>query len=136
MLDPLAMLEAAFLFRGHPVPSSLMPAYEYDYDTLERAIYMRPARVFEQIEQRHGRARLMAAMRRYALAGRFQHPSLESFYAAFDAQFGSGWSARELAPALEGKRDLDDAGSVRSSATRFFADVWFWVHALLHVLGP
>jgi hypothetical protein len=136
LLDPLVMLEATFLFRGHPVPSSLLPAYRYDYDTLQRAIYMRPARVLEQLERRHGRAPLMAAIRRYALAGRFQHPRIEDFYAAFDAQLGSGFSARELAPALEGKNDLEDAGTERPAVTRFFADVWFWVQLVLHVLGP
>ena len=136
LLDPLVLLEAAFLYRGQPVPSSLLPAYHYNYDTLERAIYMRPARVLEQIELRHGRAPLMAAMRRYALAGRFEHPRIEDFYAAFDQQFGSGWSARELAPALEGKLDMVDAGTVRPAVTRFFADVWFWVQVVLHVLGP
>lgn len=135
-LDPLVMLEAAFLFRGHPVPSSLMPVYKYNYDTLQRAIYLRPGRVLAQIERRYGRPRLMAAMQRYALAGRFQHPGIADFYAAFDAVFGAGFSARELSPALEGKTDLQDAGTVRPSATRFFPDVWFAVQALLHVLGP
>jgi hypothetical protein len=136
LLDPLAMLEAAFLFRGHPVPSSLMPAYKYNYDTLQRSIYMRPARVLAQIERRYGRPQLMAAMRRYALAGRFQHPTVSDFYAAFDAVFGAGFSARELSPALEGKTDMEDTGTVRASVTRFFPDVWFAVQALLHVLGP
>lgn len=135
-LDPLVILEAAFLFRGHPLPSSLLPAYQYTYDTLQRAIYLRPARVLEQIERRHGRAPLMAAMRKYALTGRFSHPGVEDFYAAFDSQFGDGFSAKELAPALEGKSDLADAGTVRPAATRFFADVWFWVQAILHVFGP
>jgi hypothetical protein len=136
LLDPLVVLEAVFLFRGHPVPSSLLPAYKYTYETLHRAIYLRPARVLAQIERRHGRPRLMAAMRRYALAGRFQHPGIADFYAAFDAVFGAGFSARELSPALEGKTDMQDAGTVRPSVTRFFPDVWFAVQALLHVLGP
>jgi aminopeptidase N len=135
-LDPFPMLEATFLFRGHPVPSSLQPAYEYGYDTLQRAIYLRPARVLEQIERKYGSAKLRAGMRRYALAGRFQHPKIEDFYAAFDAVFGAGWSARELAPALEGKTDFADSGEVRPAATRFFPDVWFAIQALLHALGP
>jgi hypothetical protein len=135
-LDPFPMLEATFLFRGHPVPSSLQPAYEYGYDTLQRAIYLRPARVLEQIEREYGSAKLRAAMRRYALTGRFQHPKIDDFYAAFDAVFGEGWSARELGPALEGKTDFEDTGAVRPTATRFFPDVWFAVQALLHVIGP
>lgn len=135
-LDPFAMLEATFLFRGHPVPSSLLPAYKYGYDHLERAIYIRPARVLEQVQQRYGRPKLMAAMRSYALAGRFRHPTFADFYAAFDGVFGAGWSDRELAPALEGKTDLEDTGTVRPAVTRFFPDVWFAVQAVLHAIGP
>lgn len=136
LLDPLELLEAMFLFRGHPVPSSLLPARDYGHNTLLRAVYLRPARVLEQIEQRYGRPKLMAAMGRYARAGRFQHPQLADFYAAFDGVFGAGWSNRELQPALEGKTDLDDSGTVRPTATRFFADLWFWMQMLLHVFGP
>jgi hypothetical protein len=99
-------------------------------------VYLRPARVLEQIEVRYGRPKLMAAMGRYARDGRFQHPNIDALYAAFDQVFGAGWSSRELQPALEGKRDLEDAGTVRPAATRFFADVWFWMQVLLHMLGP
>ena len=136
VFDPFDMLDATFLFRGHPVPSSLLPAHAYKYDKLARAVYLRPARVLDQIERRHGRAPLMTALRSYALAQRFRHPTFADLAAAFDGAFGPGFAARELTPALSGKTDLADVGTVRPDARRFFSDVWFAVQLLLHVLGP
>ena len=134
--DPFDLLEAMFLFRGHPVPSSLSPVTSYRYDKLVRAVYMRPARVLDAIGRRHGRPRLMAAMGRYAREQRFRHPGFAELFAAFDAEYGRGFAERELRPGLAGGSDFAPAGTVRPEAKRWLPDVWFAIQTLLHVLGP
>jgi aminopeptidase N len=135
-LDPFDMMAAAFLFRGQPVPSSLLPAHGFRHDTLARAVYLRPAIVLHEIERRYGRDKLRRALRHYADAERFRHPGIGEFFAAFDATFGAGFAERELRPALEGKSDLAPTGPVRPRARRFFGDLLFAAQALVSVLGP
>jgi aminopeptidase N len=135
-LDPFDVLTATFLFRGQPVPSSLLPAHAYRYDNLARAVYLRPAVVLNELERRHGRDKLRRALRVYADAQRFGHPGLGELFAAFDATFGAGFAERSLRPALEGKSDLVAGGPVRPRARRFFSDLLFAAQALMSVLGP
>ncbi|HKP59233.1 MAG TPA: M1 family metallopeptidase [Polyangiales bacterium] len=135
-LDPFDLQEATFLFRGLPAPSSLLPVTQYRYQDLARAVYLRPARVLNDLERRYGRPKLMAAMRRYALAQRFRHPGLPEFYAAFDAELGPGFAARELQPALSGERDLASNGPARPKRWHFLPDLWFAIQTLLRVIGP
>jgi hypothetical protein len=135
-VDPFDLQEATFLFRGLPAPSSLLPAAEYRYENLARAVYLRPARVLHEIGRRYGLPRLMAAMRRYALAQRFRHPGLPELYAAFDAEFGAGFATRELEPALRGQRDLSPTGRARPNPWHLLPDLWFALQTLLRVIGP
>jgi hypothetical protein len=135
-IDPFDLEEATFLFRGLPAPSSLLPADQYRYENLARAVYLRPARVLHDIERRYGRPKLMAAMRRYAVSQRFRHPGLQELYAAFDAEFGPGFAARELEPGLSGERDLAPTGPARANPWHFLPDAWFTVQSLLRMVGP
>jgi hypothetical protein len=97
------LVRALFLWRRSPSPSSLLPANEYRYATLGRAVYMRPAVVFEAVAERFGRGKLEAALARYAREQRFRHPVPEDLFAAFDATFGAGFAQQVLKPALEGQ---------------------------------
>jgi hypothetical protein len=136
LLDPFALLRATFAFRGHPVPSSLLPAYRYKDDELARAVYLRPAVVLDDIQRKYGRPQLMQALGGYARAQRFRHPDPSDLFAAFDAAFGAGFAERELRPALTGERDRAPSGSVEPRVESLLADVLATLQLLLGALGP
>jgi hypothetical protein len=131
---------ALFLTRRAAVPSSLLPAYEYRWRTLGRAVYMRPALVFERIAERFGRERLERAISRYARAQRFEHPTPDDLFAAFDAELGAGFSGRVLRPALEGGDPAELAPNPEPALKalngyRFLSELWLIAQWLLHGLG-
>lgn len=100
---PLDVMRAALLARPRNWPSSLLPAQRYTGSTLGPSVYARPAIVFERVAERRGRSRLRAALKSYALAQRFQHPTPDDLYTALDKSFGSGFGSRTVRSALEGK---------------------------------
>jgi hypothetical protein len=99
-------------------------------------VYIRPALALDAIERKHGRAKLEAALSRYARTQRFRHPAPRDLFAAFDATYGAGFSSRELEPLLDGKRDavLAPAAAAQAPAARpgLFTRLLFAAQALLH----
>jgi aminopeptidase N len=134
------LVRALFLWRGGPVPSSLLPVTSYRHDTLARAVYMRPGLVFEAIAERFGRHALQAALARYAYTQRFGHPTPHELFEAFDATFGPGFARRILEPALAGEQPAALNPAPRPqlptiSGRTFGAELLFIAQALLHWLG-
>ncbi|HEX4354644.1 MAG TPA: M1 family metallopeptidase, partial [Polyangiales bacterium] len=132
------LVRALFLWRDAPTPSSLLPAYAYRYETLGRAVYMRPAIVLETIAERFGRVRLERALARYARAQRFRHPTPQDLFDAFDASFRPGFSARILKPALEGGTPpqlAPDPHAQRPGGLAFVPELLFVAQQLLHWIG-
>jgi hypothetical protein len=131
------LVAALYARRSATVPSSLLPITGYRYETLARAVYMRPGLVFEASAERFGRARLEAALARYARVQRFGHPTPSDLFEAFDAEFGAGFAQRELEPALAGTREVrvSSARTTAVSARTFSAELLFVAQALLSWLG-
>lgn len=101
-LDAFDIAAASFEMH-HAVPSSLLAAPEIASTDLGHAMYLRPAVVLEALANRHGRGRLLRALGSYARANRFGDVSPSDLYFALDAEYGAGFSDRELIPALAGQ---------------------------------
>ena len=141
-IEPFDIVRALYARRDEAVPSSLLPITSYRYDTLARAVYMRPGLVFEAIAEHYGRLSLEAALARYARTQRFRHPTPRDLFAAFDASFDAGFSRRVLEPALAGEpRGPRSALAPPPNRGRglgagsFSAELLFVAQALLHWWG-
>ncbi len=129
------LVRSIYLSRSGRAPSSLLPAYAYTYDDLARAVYARPALVLDRVEQTWGRARLEHALGAYARQQRFHHPTLANLWSAFDDTYGASFAARQLRPALAGKKDAllsEPAGPPSATLT---AQLLFVAQALMHWIG-
>ena len=76
-------------------------------DDYGRSVYARTCVVIETLGRTHGKRRIERALGRYARSQRFAHPDPADLYGAFDAELGTGFSARLLAPALMEGRVAD-----------------------------
>jgi hypothetical protein len=139
--DPFDVTRMLYQRAAGPVPSSLLPAHAYRYEDLARAVYLRPALVLEALAKAHGQQRLDSALGRYAREQRFRHPALGAFFAAFDREYGRGFSDQQLRPALQGDASaaLPEANDTSQHADHnrsFFAQTLLAAQALLQGIGP
>lgn len=93
----------ALLARLEVPPSSWLRADQIALDQLGPAMYLRPSVVLEAIAREHGRPRLLRALGRYAREHRGRHVEPSDLLRALDAEYGAGFSARVLEPALAGQ---------------------------------
>lgn len=126
---PLDVMRALHLAKPRAWPSSLLSADRYSAATLGPTVYARPALVLERVAERRGRARLAAALKSYALAQRFRHPTPDDLFAALDKAFGQHFGSRVVRSALEGKdpqalRSLPEAGVRKPSGYTFLPELW------------
>lgn len=78
-------------------PAHAFSAYDYG-----ASVYVRSALVLETFARTHGRARLYAALGRYAREQAFRHPVLADLERAFEAEFGGEGRAALHAALVEG----------------------------------
>ena len=76
------------------------PAFGYARRQYGGSVYQRTALVLETLRRSHGVHRFDRAMGRYTRDQRFRHPEPKDLFAAFDAEYGPGFAARFLRPAL------------------------------------
>lgn len=101
-LDAFDVTAASLATRAN-APSSWLPASEVALDDLAQAMYLRPALALETLADRHGRDKLLRALRRYAEANRFAHVKPSDLDNALDAEYGAGFADRVFKPALAGE---------------------------------
>lgn len=140
--DTLLAARGAFATHGSRL-SALHPAPHYRPSQLAIGIYLRPAMALRRIAMAHGRARVVAALSRYARANRYRHPTPDDLWAAFDDEFGHGFAAAELQPLLRDERspvpppDGSSSGTdARSARDTWFGALLFMTQAVLRGLGP
>jgi hypothetical protein len=119
--------------------SSLDAAPQLSPRELGLVAYARPAVVLEAIAARHGRTRVLAALRRYARAHRFGHVTPDDLGAAFDAELGAGFAALTLMPALRGEPSTlapHTRSAPRAPTAPLFSRALALVQYALGWLGP
>ncbi len=140
-IDPFDVTRAVYLRRADPVPSSLLAVDAYRFETLARAVYLRPALVLDALATIHGEERVQRALSNYAHAQRFRHPTPVDLFASFDDVYGPGYSEQQLRPALSGTPtatlEPTRAAAAHAPTERsFFAEALLLAQTLLQGLGP
>ncbi|MEM9071333.1 MAG: M1 family metallopeptidase [Myxococcota bacterium] len=93
-------LRRAFALHGVPTIPPGRPAYDFRSGSYGRSVYGRTAAILETVARTWGRPRFYRALGRYARTQRFQHPTPDALFRAFDGEYGAWMSRRVLRPAL------------------------------------
>ncbi len=103
------------------VPRPSLPAHAYDAYGYGTSVYGRSAAVFETLARIHGRARVDAAIGRYAREQRYRHPRPSDLLAAFEHELGPAVAAQLEALLIRGERitvRVERLSAVRLRAVR------------------